>query len=60
MSRKSQKIRASRREKMAMRWPNMKKPAVGRIHGRLEAIGNEAYCSDRPRDPARSTGQMTD
>ena len=35
MSRKSQKIRASRREKMAMRWPEMRKPESGRIRSGL-------------------------
>ena len=36
MTRKSEARRASRREKMAMRWPNMKKPVRGRIPDGLE------------------------
>lgn len=35
MSTRSRKIRAERREKMAMRWPDTKKLAGSRVHGEL-------------------------
>ena len=51
MSKKSQKIRAERREKMAMRWPDTKKLAGSRVHGELakdSEIGVSLKPSPRP------------
>ena len=60
MSARLKKIRALGREKMAMYWPEMKKPDVGRIHDRLASDQQRSVLFSRPRDPARSTGQRTD
>ena len=51
MSTRSRKIRAERREKMAMRWPEMKKPESGRIRSGLakdSEIGVSLKPSPRP------------
>jgi hypothetical protein len=60
MSARSQKIRASRREKMAMRWPEMKKPAVGRIHNRLARRSEIGVSFGRLGGAPTPAEQMTD
>jgi hypothetical protein len=60
MSARSKKIHAERREKMATRWPETKKPAVGRIHGRLASRTEIGVLSSRLGRPARQPEQMTD
>ena len=54
MSKKSQKIRAERREKMAMRWPETIKPESVRIRNGLVRSSEAGVGFNRPSgvDPA--------